>query len=871
MALVPQGYTLRVSPTIRCRLMTTTENPSIETMSNSTASTFGEQTFRGVWDELTRNQDDACYTINYPQNTYIHKRLGVDDGISMTRDQMCYPIFNGGSENTSATWKKGSYSFTYPTDVTSTTIRPGQIGNGNVGTGREETLYFAVGVEFSVNLSNYGDQDMVYEEPQSERETYTTVNYISGDINTPNWLTATGTEALSWNGNVKYESADGSSMRNKLKILHNGGGYEMITPSGDGLQTGNWNFTNDEYKTMRYVKMVTCSDDNRTFANSSSSKTNYSSLGQNLRLSGYVSAGSPVTIRYRCIYIYKVLAFEGFAITGIGNRTKISVENFNLTTQSTQNFRSFNVSATVSDGGNTSEYSAAVMPFNSAYGVTRAVQNNPNPAGVSAAANERFGFSTAMLDLGNRLTRHRFLMEFRNLVSNGRSFYLGYREHNWRYQSPAQSVSSFNVQETRRFNNRDIHLYFFGESPSYDTTTDPPAYLKTLNIFKEYGEMKNYNMYLYDPSGDNLVPVLDMSYMDPTREKELVKPVIEKPSTWNAEYFKFPLMTKDNGNPDNLDPVEHSERSRMRAEIPTSMLGKIYQIDPPTVTGNILDTTTGNTVDTSNTGWYNFTDVCKVKEKRRYIRPPVGAANPSGYFDFHCNTPDSRISRFTVKLLGDGLFFKPSAAENEETLYTYAYKYNVYCHFFYFDPSKDSAEFDWDKMPTAKLRKTSGRSDFPVLYTEEGEGDASLSQETLVRSRVLYSRARNVESEDQSDPSENAVMYGILTRDDDSGMLEFEPSRMVLQTQNRLNGMGGFDPMSVKFRKTDKAFSDDAEYPFEVFLRDNPASYYEENRNRIPGLFQQDGLSYNKTFAKMMTDENTGDSVNESYEVIESN
>lgn len=867
MALEAQGYTLKVSPTIYCRLMTTTENPSIETMSNSTGNTFDEETFGGVWNKLTDNQDPARYRISYPSNTYIKKRLGVDD-VTVTNDQMCYPIFNGGTENTSATWSKGSYSFTYPTDVTSTTIRPGQIGNGNLGTGREETLYFAVGVEFSVSLSNYGDRDMVYIEPQTDRETYTTISYISANIDNPNWLTATGAEALGWYGNVKYENADGSSMRNKFKILNNGGGYNMITPSGDNQQTGNWNFTNNEYNTMRYVKGVTCTADNRTFRDYS---TNYSELNRSIQISGTVVQGNPISLKYRCIYIYKVLAFEGFTVSGIGNRTKISVENFNLTTQNTRNFRSFMVNVNVSDNGNMNEYSSAVMPFNSAYGVTRAAQYNPNPGGVSAVANQRFGFSTATLDLGNRLTKHKFLMDFSNLVSNGRSFYLGYREHNWRYQSPAQSVSQFGVRETRRFNNRDIHLYFFGDSPSYDTNTNPPAYLKTLNIYKEYNEMKNYDMYLYDSSVGDLVSVLDMSYMDPAREIELVKPVIEKSSLWNEEYFKFPLMTKDNGNPDNLATEIPNERSRLRAVIPTSMLGKIYQIDPNPLTGNILDASAGNTVDKSTSGFYRFEDVCKVKERGRYpVRPPAGRPNPSGYFDFHCDTPDSRISRFTVKLLGDGLFFKPQAAENEETLYTYAYKYNVYCHFFYFDPSKDSAEYDWDEMPTVKLRKTSVRSDFPVLYTEEGEGDANLSQETLVRSTVIYNYSPNMRSESESDPAENAVMYGILTRDDDTKRLEFEPSRMVLQTQNRLDGMGSFSPMSVKYRKTGKAFSDDAEYPFEVFLRDNPASYYDESGWRIPGLLRPDG-TYNKTFAKMMTDENTGASLKVSYEAVESN
>lgn len=865
MALVPQGYTLRVLPSIYCRLMTTTENPSMEYMSNSAGNTFAAETFDGVWNSLKDDHDDARYRVSYP-NTYIKKRLNVDD-VTVANGQMCYPIFDGGTSSTSTTWSRGSYSFTYSNDTTSTTIRPGQIGNGSLGSGKEETLYFAVGVEFNVSLSNYGNQDMVYIEPQTDKETYSTISWISADINNPDWLTITGAEALSWTGNVKCENADGQSIRNKFKILHNGGGYETITPGGDGQRTENWNFTDDEYKTMRYVKRVTCSDDSRTFL-TYSSKTNYSRLNEDLQITGTVQVGSSITLRYRCIYIYKVLVFEGFTVSGIGNHAKISVENFNLTTQSTRNFRSFRVSVGVSDyNGNCNETSTAVIPFNSAFGVTRATNSN-NPAGVSSTANERFGFSTATLDLGNRITKHRFLMDFRNLVSNGRSFYLGYREHNWRYQSPMQSVSQFGVRETRRYNNRDIHLYFFGESPSYDTVTDPPAYLKTLNIYKEYNEMKNYNMYLYDPSVGDLTAVVDLQAANPAREKELVKPAIEKPNQWNADYFKFPLMTKDNGS--HLSTTDPEERSELLAGMPTAMLGKIYQIDPNSVTGNILDVSTGNTVDNSMGGMYTFTDVCKVKERTQSVRPPAGSPNPSGYFDFHCDTSDSRISRFTVKLLGDGLFFKPEAAENEVTLYTYAYKYNVYCHFFYFDPNKDSAEIGWDELPSIKLRKTSVRSDFPVLYTETGDEDANLTQESLVKSTVIYNYSPNIISPTESDPVKNAVIYGILTRDDDSGMLEFEPARMVLQTQDILDGSETFNPMSVKYRKPGKTFSDDAEYPFEVFLRDNPASYYAEDNYRIPGLLQQSG-AYSKTFAKMMTDENTGNSVNVSYEAIESN
>lgn len=881
MALTSSGYVAAVTPTIYCKFMTTTENPAVETMANSSGTVISTDTFTQVWNSLATPQSSGqkSYTINY-QKAFLKRKTG-DTSYPVTADQMCYPMFNGGTpaDTANRTWDMSeTYSFSYPNDKYTDTLSPGQIGRGAFGSKKEETVYFVIGAIFDARLSDYDQESLITEpDPRTGLEDYSYIKQINCNITDPAWIT----DQVSWYGTIKYENCDTGSLNQKFRILGADGDTYIDNSTA---MNGSLTYSATEPRKMKYIKSVTCTSDMRR--NLDNNTDGWSPFDQTLEIPNtYTPAGPEVHASFRIIYIFKFAAFEGLPVTGIKNHTRISIENFRLSPGSDRETRTFRFSFNVqNNNAGAGEYVYARIPFNSAFGVPRAQSSSKNYTGVQVSDNSTFGFSSVLFDLGNRITRHEFHIDIKGLVSDGpaKSYYLGYSEHNWRYYRP--SVTS--VRPTLRYNNRDIHLYFFGDSPSRSSTDSPPSYIESINVTRLPGYADNYDIGLWDPSTGEMLDVANSWDWD--KEFRLIQPVIDtdEPDPRGWDYFGIPLFSEDIGS--LADGKTPSTRSGRNAYSQTSMLGKIYTISPDTTgTGpsNSLDTDTGNITGISgNTADWTFKNVCKVVSRRRYARPPAGASNPSGYYDFHTTTTDNRISRFTVRLLGDGLYYTPTFAEDSEAKYTYAYRYRIFCHFFYFDKDKDeSGVYLGNDEQGLLTRKISVRSDFPVLYTESGEENSAITQEELAKSRICRplitsaAPASNMppfEAYNESDPDSNTVLYGIMTRNDNTGRLEFVPDMIALQTPGIAAGTATLQkPMSVKQRNTQVVFSDDLEYPFEIFVDDDSADFYEANPEQIPGLHSPNlpRGEFNVPFTERCTDADTGKNLTVAYIAIESN
>lgn len=876
MALTPSGYVVTVTPTIHCKFMTTTENPAIETIANSSGTVVSTNTFNQVWDSLTKQSSaQEVYTINY-QTAYMKRKTG-DTSYPLNNPQICYPIFNGGTSKSSAnqTWDMSeTYSFSYPNDKYTDTLSPGQIGRGAFGSKNEETVYFVIGANFEAGLSDYDAESLITEpDPRTGLEDYSCISQITCNIADPDWIS----DQVSWYGTIKYENCSAGSLGQKFRILcADGDTYIDNSTTTNGTLT----YSAAESKKMKYLKSITCSGDT-----SDINSSGWSAFDQVLEIPNiYTPSGPKITAAYRIIYIFKFAAFEGLAVAGIKNHTRISIENFRLSQGSARETRTFWFSFGVQNNNTgAQETTYARIPFNSAFGVPRAQFTSKNYTGVSVSDNSTFGFSSVMFDLGNRITSHELHIDISGLVSDGpaKSYYLGYSEHNWRYYSP--SVTS--VRPTLRYNNRDIHLYFFGDSPSRSSTDSPPSYIESIQVSR-LPNAYNYDIGLWDPLTGEMLDVVNSSDWD--KEFRLIQPVIDtdEPDPREWDYFGFPVFSEDIGS--LADGKTSMTRSGRNAYSQTSMLGKIYTISPDTSgTGpaNRLDTDTGNITGISgDTAYWTFKNACKVVSRRRYSRPPVGSSNPSGYYDFHTTTTDNRISRFTVRLLGDGLYCTPRFAEDSEAKYTYAYRYRIFCHFFYFDKDKDeSGVYLGNDEQGLLTRKISVRSDFPVLYTESGEENSAITQEELAKSRICRplvtsaAPASNMppfEAYNESDPDDNTVLYGIMTRGDNTGRLEFVPGMIALQTPGIAAGTDTLrQPMSVKQRNTQVVFSDDLEYPFEIFVDDDSADFYEANPEQIPGLHSPNlpRGEFNVPFTERCTGADTGKNLTIAYIAIESN